>query len=214
MKLKVVDINGKEKKEIDVSDEVFGIVPNRHSIYESIKNELANKRVGTSSTKTKAEVAGSGAKPWRQKGTGRASFGTKRNPVWVHGGVAFGPKPRDYSYTLPKKVKKLAYRSVFSSKNSLGSLLVVENFDFQSGKTKDLLSIVNVLSKNKEEKKSCFIVTDKDFMVKRAGRNLPWLNCMGYSRLNVHDLYYSHNLIVTEDAVVGLDKMLSDKESV
>lgn len=113
MKLKVVDINGKEKKEIDVSDEVFGIVPNRHSIYESIKNELANKRVGTSSTKTKAEVAGSGAKPWRQKGTGRASFGTKRNPVWVHGGVAFGPKPRDYSYTLPKKVKKLAYRSVF-----------------------------------------------------------------------------------------------------
>ena len=212
MKLKVFDINGKEKREIEVSDGVFGIEPNRYTIYEAIKNELANKRVGTSSTKTKAEVAGSGAKPWRQKGTGRASFGTKRNPVWVHGGIAFGPKPRDYSYTLPKKIKRLAYRSVFSAKNSSDCLMVIENFNLPTGRTKDLLAIVNVLLKNKENKKSSFIVTDKDFMRKRAGKNLPWLNCMSYLRLNVHDLYYSPTVLITEDAVTELNKMLINKE--
>ncbi|HOV14422.1 MAG TPA: 50S ribosomal protein L4 [Spirochaetota bacterium] len=208
MKLKVFDIKGKEKKEIEVSDEIFGIQPNRFCIYEAIKNELANKRQGTSSTKTKAEVSGSGAKPWRQKGTGRASFGTKRNPVWVHGGIAFGPKPRDYSYTLPKKVKTLAYKSVFSGKTSTNNLVVVENIDLSTGKTKDLVSIVSLFLKDKENKKSSFIVTDKDFMLKRAGRNLSWLKCMSYMRLNVHDLYYSPTVLITEDAITELNKLL------
>ena len=208
MKLKVLNIKGEQVREIEVSDDVFSVQSNRHSIYESIKNELANKRVGTSSTKTKAEVSGSGAKPWRQKGTGRASFGTKRNPVWVHGGVAFGPKPRDFSYTLPKKVKTLAYKSVFSLKYSKGSLIVVEKFDLPTGKTRDFVEIVDILLKEKENKKASFIVTDKDIMVKRAARNLKLLKCMSYLRLNVHDLYYSDTIIITEDSILELEKML------
>lgn len=208
MKLKVLNIKGEQVREIEVSDDVFSVQSNRHSIYESIKNELANKRVGTSSTKTKAEVSGSGAKPWRQKGTGRASFGTKRNPVWVHGGVAFGPKPRDFSYTLPKKVKTLAYKSVFSLKYSQGSLIVVEKFDLPTGKTRDLVEIIDILLKEKENKKASFIVTDKDIMVKRAARNLKLLKCMSYLRLNVHDLYYSDTIIITEDSILELEKML------
>jgi len=208
MKLKVLNIKGEQVREIEVSDDVFSVQSNRHSIYESIKNELANKRVGTSSTKTKAEVSGSGAKPWRQKGTGRASFGTKRNPVWVHCGVAFGPKPRDFSYTLPKKVKTLAYKSVFSLKYSQGSLIVVEKFDLPTGKTRDLVEIIDILLKEKENKKASFIVTDKDIMVKRAARNLKLLKCMSYLRLNVHDLYYSDTIIITEDSILELEKML------
>ncbi|OHD14108.1 MAG: 50S ribosomal protein L4 [Spirochaetes bacterium GWD1_27_9] len=205
MKIKVIDINGVEKREIEVSDSVFNIEPNKNAIYESVKNELANKRQGTHSTKTKAEVAGSGTKPWKQKGTGRARVGTKRNPVWTHGGVAFGPKPRDYSYTIPKKVKQLAYRSVLSDKLIEKKMFVIEGFSFTTGKTKDLLGIVNNILKGE---KSAFIVTDKDALLKRAGRNVSWLKCLSYSRLNVCDLFYATNLLITEESIMNLNSML------
>ena len=121
MKIKIFDIKGKEKKEIELKDDIFSIKPNKAVIYEVIKNELANKRQGTSSTKTKAEIRGTGKKPFKQKGSGRARVGTRRNPVWRGGGVAFGPKPRDYSYPVNKKIKRLAYKSILSLKNIQGA---------------------------------------------------------------------------------------------
>ena len=119
MKGKIVDFNGAELRDLELVDEVFNLEkPSKAAIYEAVKNELANARQGTSSTKTKAEVSGTGKKPWKQKGTGQASFGTSRNPVWVHGGIAFGPKPRDFSYKLPEVLHSNSYRSPYAYRNS------------------------------------------------------------------------------------------------
>ena len=205
MKAAIIDINGKEKSQIELNDEVFNINPNRHVIYEAIKNELANRRQGTSSTKTKGEVKGSGAKPWKQKGTGRARVGTKRNPVWTGGGVAFGPKPRDYSYKLPKKVKRLAIRSILSLKNKEGNLKIIENFSLKEPKTKEVNLIFKPIL---NEEKSSLILTNSDstLLIKRAGRNLPWLRCLSFNRMNAHTLYYSKNIVIAEDAVNELNK--------
>ncbi len=212
MKLKVYDLTGQIKKDIEVSDDFFGIEPNRYAIYEVIKNELANARQGTSSVKTRGEVKGSSTKPWKQKGTGRARVGTKRNPIWRHGGVAFGPKPRDFSYSVPKKVKALAYKSIFSYKNIKNELMVIEDFNVDSGKTKDFLNITkSVLTKDK----TSFILTDKDTLLKRASKNLPWVVHLTYSRLNMHDLFYSKKILITESAVMGLNDMfLKTKKAV
>lgn len=214
MKADVYDIKGKKVKEIELNDDVFSLLPNRFSIYEAIKNELANKRQGTSSVKTKAEVSGTGAKPWKQKGTGRARVGTKRNPVWTGGGVAFGPKPRDYSYKLPKKVKNLAYRSVFSLKMGSNDVVIIDKIEVESGKTKDFLDIVSNLMKKdllKEEKIS-LILNESDELVYRASRNLPWVNNLNCNRMNVHDLYYSKKIVLTEDAVMKINNNLNKCE--
>lgn len=211
MKIKVIDIKGKDLKEIDLNDNVFNIKPNKFVIYEAIKNELANKRQGNASTKTKAEVAGSGIKPWKQKGTGRARVGTRRNPVWRGGGIAFGPKPRDYSYVLPKKIKRLAYRSVLSLKNLEGNLKVIENFKVENGKTKGL---VNIFKPIFNLSKTTLILTDNEdnLLIKRAGKNVPWIKCFSFNRLNVHALYYSKNIVATESAALELNKFLDNKK--
>ncbi|HPK62895.1 MAG TPA: 50S ribosomal protein L4, partial [Spirochaetota bacterium] len=183
MKASVIDINGKKVKEIEISDSVFSIKPNKNTIYESIKNELANKRQGTSSVKTKAEVSGAGGKPWRQKGTGRARVGTRRNPVWTHGGVAFGPTPRDYSYKIPKKVKNLAYRSVFSLKNSQGNIVIVDKFPLTEGKTKEFLAMINnVAAREGVNDRVALIITDNDKLVYRASRNISWIRNLNAAR--------------------------------
>lgn len=212
MKVAVLDVNGVEKNKIDLNDSVFNIKPNMFVIYEAIKNELANKRQGTSSTKTKSEVRGSGAKPHRQKGTGRARVGTKRNPVWIGGGVAFGPKPRDFSYKLPKKIKRLAYRSVFSLKNRNDGLKIVENFAVEGGKTKILISKLNNVFDNK---KSVLVVGDSesDLLVKRAARNISWLKCLSYKRLNVHSLFYSDNIVISEDVAKELNAFYENNKA-
>lgn len=210
MKIKVVDVNGKKIKDLELSDDVFGIKPNKFSIYESIKNELANLRQGTVSTKTKAEVSGSGAKPWKQKGTGRARVGTKRNPVWIHGGIAFGPKPRDFSYVLPKKIKRLAYRSLFSMKISEDNLIVVDKIELKDGKTKEFLKLMDkILDKSS---KYALILTDKDYLVKRASRNLPFVKPLSSLRLNVKDLFYSDKIVLTEEAILNINENLKIKE--
>ncbi|MBP7551865.1 MAG: 50S ribosomal protein L4 [Spirochaetes bacterium] len=214
MKASVIDINGKKVKEIEISDSVFFIKPNKDTIYESIKNELANKRQGTSSVKTKAEVSGSGTKPWKQKGTGRARVGTKRNPVWTHGGVAFGPNPRDFSYKLPKKVKNLAYRSIFSLKNSEGNVIIVDKFPLTEGKTKEFLDMINnVVTKNGVNDRVALIVTDNDKLVYRASRNISWIKNLNSARLNIHDLYYSNKLVLTEESVMNIDNNFKVNEA-
>jgi large subunit ribosomal protein L4 len=145
METKVYSVDGKDVGTITLSDDVFGREVSEGSIYHAIRNELANLRIGTASTKGRSEVRGSGAKPWRQKGTGRARAGHKRSPVWVGGGIVFGPKPRDYSYRLPKKVKQLAFKSILSLKAKSEAVKVVEDFTVESGKTKDLNNILKNL---------------------------------------------------------------------
>jgi large subunit ribosomal protein L4 len=210
MKVKVIDIKGAEKKEIELNDDVFNIKPSKPAIYEAIKNELANKRQGTSSVKTKAEVSGSGKKPHKQKGTGSARVGTKRNPVWYKGGVAFGPKPRDYSYVLPKKVKRLAFKSILSLKIKEGNLKVIENFKV-GGKTKEVISIFSPIFN--QERSSLVLKNNEDsILIRRAGKNLPWLTCLDFNRLNAHSLYYSKKIAITEDAVLELNKFFNKED--
>ncbi len=203
MKAQVLGLDGKEIREIELADEVFNIEVSEGSIYHAIKNELANMRVGTASTKGRSEVKGSGAKPWRQKGTGRARAGHKRSPIWVGGGTVFGPKPRDYSYKLPRKIKRLAIKSILSLKVREDKLKVVEDFTVESGKTKDLVKILKNLV---PEESTVIILKDDDAMIKRAGRNIPWLDFLGYNRLRAHDLFYCKNLLLLEGSVKKLNE--------
>ena len=203
MEKKVLSKDGKELRTITLNDAVFNREVSEGSIYHAIRNELANMRVGTSSTKTRSEVAGSHKKPWKQKGTGRARAGRKQSPVWVGGGISHGPKPRDYSYSIPRKIKRLAMISLLSLKNKSDALDVVETFQFDSGKTKDLAA---VLKHFVNEERTVFIITDEDKMVKRAGRNIPWLSTLSYNRLRAHDLFYAKKLVVLESAALKLSE--------
>lgn len=203
MDKKVLSVQGKELRTIELDDTVFAREVSEGSIYHAVRNELANLRVGTASTKTRSEVAGSHRKPWRQKGTGRARAGTFQSPVRVGGGVAFGPKPRDYSYRIPRKMKRVAMRSLLSLKNGSDDLIVVEDFTVESGKTRDLHSILSTLT---NETKTVLILGDDDPMVKRAGRNIPWLTMLSYNRLRAHDLFYGRKVVVTESAAKQLNE--------
>ncbi len=204
MDKKVFSIEGKELRTITLDDSVFAREVSEGSIYNAIKNELANKRVGTASTKTRREVRGTTAKPWRQKGTGRARAGRRRSPVWVGGGIVFGPKPRDYSYVIPKKVKQLAMKSILSLKaQSDDRFKVVEDFTVESGKTKDMRNILKALV---DGEKTVIVLKDDDKMVRRAGRNLPNVQFLSYNRLSAHTLFYGKNIVVMEGAASKLNE--------
>lgn len=208
MNAKVYSTEGQPVREIELAEEVFGCEVSRGSIYYAIRNELANRRLGTASTKTRAEVQGSGAKPWAQKGTGHARAGHKRSPLWVGGGIIFGPRPRDYSYTTPKKIKRLAMKSILSMKVGEERLKVVEDFTVESGKTRDLRSILLKLG---QEERSVLVLGGEDRMVRRAGRNLPWLTVLAHDRLCAHDLYYGRSVLVLESAARKLGELYSVK---
>jgi large subunit ribosomal protein L4 len=203
MDTKVLSIDGKELRSISLSDAVFGREVSDGAIYHAIRNELANRRVGTAKTKTRSEVAGSHRKPWRQKGTGRARAGTYQSPVRVGGGVAFGPRPRDYSYKLPRKMKRAAMMSLLSQKTASDDLIVVEDFNVESGKTKELAAILGTLT---GAEKTVLIISDEDQMIKRAGRNIPWMSYLSYNRLRAHDLFYGKKIVVTESAAKALNE--------
>jgi len=209
MDKKVYSIQGKEVKTVALSDDVFAHEISEGSIYNAIKNELANIRVGTASTKTRSEVHGAKTKPWRQKGTGRARSGRKQSPVWVGGGIAFGPRPRDYSYVLPRKVKQLAMKSILSLKASTEGFKVIENFTVATGKTKDLVQILKTLVPSEE--KTVLILKDDDANLKRAARNIPWVRFLTFNRLRAHDLFYTKNLVVMEEAAVNLGAFYAGK---
>jgi large subunit ribosomal protein L4 len=210
MKAKVFSIQGEEVKDITLNDDVFGIEVSDGSIYYAVNNELANRRVGTACTKTRGEVNYSNTKPWRQKGTGNARSGDKKSPVWVGGGTIFGPKPRDYSYKLPKKMKRLAMKSLLSSKVKEESLKVVEDFTVESGKTRDLAGILgNLVDGNK---RTLLVVRDQDAMIRRAGKNIPWLKIHSYNRLSAHELLYGRNVLVLESAAGNLNEFYAKKK--
>ncbi|TFH05673.1 MAG: 50S ribosomal protein L4 [Spirochaetales bacterium] len=203
MDKKVLSIEGKEVRTITLDDAVFDRDVSDGAIYHAVRNELANMRVGTAKTKTRSEVAGSHRKPWRQKGTGRARAGTYQSPVRVGGGVAFGPRPRDYSYKLPRKMKRAALVSLLSMKTKEDNLIVVEDFAVADGKTRELAKILTTLT---GQERTVLILRDEDSLIKRAGRNIPWLSYLSYNRLRAHDLLYGRKLVVTESAANALNE--------
>jgi large subunit ribosomal protein L4 len=208
---KVVSLQGKELRDIELSDAVFGLPLNDDVIYYAINNELANKRAGTACTKDRGEVHGSNRRPYSQKGTGRARQGDFKSPVYVGGGTAFGPKPRDFSFALPKKVKRLAMKTILSLKARDGSMAIVEDFTVETGKTKDFIKQIEAIASVKDAARTVVILKDDDAVVKRAGRNLPWLSFLSYNRLRAHDLFYGRKVIVLESAARGLNEFYADK---
>jgi large subunit ribosomal protein L4 len=199
----VYSISGKELRSIELNDAVFGLPVNEDVIWYAINNELANKRLGTASTKDRGEIHGSNAKPYKQKGTGRARRGDKKSPVMVGGGTIFGPKPRDFSYTIPKKVKRLAIKSILSLKIQSDMLKIVEDFSVESGKTRDLAGLLNNFG---GPERTVVILKDDDSQVKRAGANIPWLSFLSYKRLRAHDLFYGRRVILMESAAKNLNE--------
>lgn len=209
MEKKVYSTDGKELRTISLDDKVFGLPVNEDVIYYAITNELANKRVGTACTKTRAEVHGSNKKPYKQKGTGNARRGDKKSPITVGGGTIFGPKPRDFSYSLPKKEKRLAMKSILSMQAQSDRLTVVEDFTVESGKTKDLVKILDNFAK---DERTVIILKDDDAKIKQAGRNLYNVHFLSYNRLRAHDLYYGRKVILLESAAKNLSDFFADKK--
>jgi large subunit ribosomal protein L4 len=197
----VYSIEGKELRNIELDEAVFGLPVNEDVIWYAIQNELANKRLGTASTQDRGEVHGSNAKPYKQKGTGRARRGDKKTPVLVGGGTVFGPKLRNFSYSIPKKVKRLALKTILSLKAQSDILTIVEDFSVESGKTRDLAGILKNFGPGE---RTVIVLKDDDSRVKRAGANIPWLSFLSYNRLRAHDLFYGRRVIMLETAAKNL----------
>lgn len=211
MERKVVSLKGKELRSIELSDAVFGLPINDDVIYYAINNELANKRLGTACTKDRGEVHGSNRRPYSQKGTGRARQGDYKSPVYVGGGTAFGPKPRDFSFALPKKVKRLALKTILSLKAQDGSMSIVEDFTSDNGKTKDFVKRIEAIASAKDAIRTVIVLKDDDAAIRQAGRNLPWLSFLSFNRLRAHDLFYGRKVIVLESAARQLNEFYADK---
>ena len=203
-KIDVYNIEGKKVSDIELADSVFGIEPNEKIVHSVLVNYLANQRQGTSNTKTRAEVAGGGRKPWKQKGTGRARQGSIRAPQWFKGGIALGPKPRDYSYRLNKKERRLAIRSVLSSKVLENNLVVVDAMNFDAIKTKNMVS---ALSNLKVEGKTLIVLPEKNENVQKSARNIEGVKTSLVNTINIYDLLKYNKLILTVDAVKNLEEV-------
>ena len=208
MEAKVFSVNGKEIKTIELNPDVFGIEVSDGSIYHAVNNELANRRVGTACTKTRAEVNYSNTKPFKQKGTGNARRGDKKSPVMVGGGTIFGPKPRDYSYTLPKKVKRLAMRSLLSLSVQEERLVVVEDFTSENGKTRELVAILKNFVE--DGKRTVLIMKNDDAMLRRAARNIPYLHVLAYDKLSAKELLYARKVVMLETAAKNLNEFYGE----
>ena len=203
-KVDVYDVNGKKVSDITLSEEVFGIEPNEAVVHSVLVNYLANQRQGTQSTKTRSEVRGGGRKPWRQKGTGRARQGSIRAPQWIKGGIALGPKPRSYKYRVNKKEKRLAIKSLLSSKVLEENLVVVDKFNFKEIKTKQMADAMKNL---KVAEKALIILEDKNEVVQKSARNLADVRTISVATINVFDLLKYKKLVLTQDAVKKLEEV-------
>ena len=203
-KIDVYDIKGKKVSEVELKEEVFGIEPNEELVQAAVVNYLANQRQGTQSTKTRAEVRGGGRKPWRQKGTGRARQGSIRAPQWIKGGIALGPKPRSYRYTINRKERQLAIKSVLSSKVLENQLTVVDNISFEEIKTKNMVTALNNL---KVEGKALIMLSEKNENVQKSARNIEGVKTTLVNTINVYDLLKYNNLVVTLDTVKKLEEV-------
>jgi len=203
-KVDVYDINGKKVSDVELNENVFGIEPNENVVHEVLLNYLANQRQGTQSTKTRAEVRGGGRKPWRQKGTGRARQGSIRAPQWIKGGIALGPKPRSYRYSVNKKERQLAIKSVLSSKVLENQLKVVDKLELSEIKTK---SMVKAFADLKLEGKTLVILPEKNLNVEASTRNIKDAKAILANNINVYDLLKYTNLVLTLDTVKKLEEV-------
>ena len=200
----IYDMTGKQTGSMELSDAIFGIEPNVAVMHSAVINFLANQRQGTQSTKTRSEVSGGGKKPWRQKGTGHARQGSTRSPQWTHGGIALGPKPRSYRFALPKKVRRLALKSAFSSKVAADEMLVLESLSLNKIKTK---TIVNMLAALGADRKVLLVLPEKDDKVVLSARNIPGVKTALVNTLNVYDILNCDKFIVVKDAVAQIEEV-------
>lgn len=197
------NMDGKEIGTVELNENVFGVEANTAVVHEVVKNYLANQRQGTQSTKTRAEVSGGGIKPWRQKGTGRARQGSIRSPQWIHGGIALGPKPRDYRYSVNKKMKQLALKSVLSSKVANGQLVVIDNLDVAEIKTKTVLNLLNAV----EAKKALLVTVEPNEKVYKSARNIEGVQTSFTGALNVYEILKFDKLVIDQNAVKKLEEV-------
>ncbi len=200
----VYNVEGKKVSTVDLKEEIFGIEPNETIVHSVLVNYLANQRQGTQSTKTRSEVRGGGRKPWRQKETGRARQGSIRAPQWIKGGIALGPKPRSYTYRVNKKEKRLAIKSILSSKVLENKLVVIDKLPFKEIKTKQM---VNVLEKNKIEGKTLVMLPEKNEAVQKSARNIEGVKTTLVNTINVYDLLKYTKLVITLDTIKKLEEV-------
>ncbi|SEN60739.1 50S ribosomal protein L4 [Lihuaxuella thermophila] len=204
-KVAVLDMSGKQVGDIELSDAVFGITPNEAVLHEAVVMQQASLRRGTHATKNRAAVRGGGRKPWRQKGTGRARHGSIRSPIWVGGGVVFGPQPRSYAYKLPKKVRRLAIKSALSSKVRDNEMIVLDELKLEQAKTREM---VNVLKNLGADKKALVVSDNLDENAVLSTRNIPGVKLISADGLNVLDVLYHDKLILTRGAVNRVEEVL------
>ena len=203
-KVDVLSVDGKKVKELELNENVFGIEPNENIVHSAIVNYLANQRQGTQNTKTRAEVSGGGRKPWRQKGTGRARQGTIRAPQWIKGGIALGPRPRSYSYKINKKEKRLAIKSILSSKVAEKELVVLDKLELKEIKTANMVKVLNNV---KAEGKTLILLPANNENVCKSSRNIEGVKTLTVDTINAYDLVKYNNLVVTEDTVKKLEEV-------
>lgn len=203
-KIDVFNKTGEKVSELELNEAVFSIEPNVTAMHTAVVNYLANQRQGTQSTLTRAEVSGGGKKPWRQKGTGRARQGSTRAPQWYHGGIAHGPKPRDYRFAIPKKVKRLALKSALSSKFAASEMVVLDEFKLDAIKTKE---VVKVLAALKTGKKTLIVLNEKDDVVYRSARNIAGIKVIPVNTINVYDVLNADTVLFVKDAVAKVEEV-------
>ena len=206
LKTNVYDMSGKLVGEIELSEAVFGVEPNQSVVHDVVKNHLANKRQGTQSALTRAEVSGGGRKPWRQKGTGRARQGSTRAPQWTHGGIVFAPKPRDYSYTLNKKTRRLALKSALSAKAAEAAIVVIDTIKMDAPKTKEFAAFLAAVG---ADCKALVVTAAPDANVVKSGRNIPGCEITFANLINVYDIVNAKKLVVDQAALQKIEEVFA-----
>ena len=203
--MKVLDMTGKEVSNIELSDAIFGITPNESAMHTMVVNYLANQRQGTQSTLTRTEVRGGGRKPWRQKGTGHARQGSTRAPQWTHGGIALGPKPRSYRFTVNKKLRRLAMKSAMSVKVADNNMIVLDAIKMEEFKTKTVVNMLKAIEA--EGKKALIVLSENDSFVIKSAANIPGVKTALVNTINVYDILNAEKFIVVKDAVAKIEEV-------
>ena len=201
----VIGADGQPRGETELADDVFGVEVSEGAIYHAIRNELANRRVGTAATRSRSQVRGSNRKPWRQKGTGRARVGDRKSPLWTGGGVIFGPQPRSYRYRIPRKAKRKALCSILTQKAQAERITVVEGITAADGKTKELVRQLQPIAGGA---RCVWLLSGADPLLLRAGRNIAWLRMRAYDTATAHDLYYSERILLSTEVAAKLAALL------
>ena len=204
-KISVYDMTGKEVSNIELSDAIFGITPNESAMHTMVVNYLANQRQGTQSTLTRTEVRGGGRKPWRQKGTGHARQGSTRAPQWPHGGIALGPKPRSYRFTVNKKLRRLAMKSAMSVKVADNNMIVLDSIKMEEFKTKTVVNMLKAIEA--EGKKALIVLSENDSFVIKSAANIPGVKTALVNTINVYDILNAEKFIVVKDAVAKIEEV-------